>query len=86
MQSAEGLKWLNKLKNEPFVAYLKRKVGQWYCEAAGIKVRLGAQGRRKQPADDEEDVPAEGGAGAGAIEEEQGDGGSDNGLPGLALD
>jgi hypothetical protein len=28
LQSAEALKWLNKLKNEPFVAYLKHKVGQ----------------------------------------------------------
>jgi hypothetical protein len=32
-RTAEALKWLNKVKNDPYMAYLKRKLGQWYSEA-----------------------------------------------------
>jgi hypothetical protein len=80
--SAKALKWLkplNKLKNEPNMAYFKHMllVGPWYSEAP--------RPERKQSADDEEDLPAGGGACAGTIDEEHGNGGAYNGLPGLAL-
>jgi hypothetical protein len=54
--SAEAMENLNKLKNEPYIAYLKRKLGEWYCEAS--------RPLRKQPVDEEEE-PTGGGAGAG---------------------
>jgi hypothetical protein len=31
--SAEAMKNLNKLKNKPFMAYLKHKLGEWYSKA-----------------------------------------------------
>jgi hypothetical protein len=46
--SAEAMKNLNKLKNEPYMAYLKRKLGEWYREP-------GIQGHCAIPSDDEEE-------------------------------
>ena len=51
--ATEAFNNLNKLKNEPYMAYLKRKLGEWYSEAP--------QPERQQPvADDDEDEPAHG--------------------------
>ena len=47
--SAEAFNLLNKLNNEPYMAYLKRKLGEWYREAP--------KPERKQPVPDEEEDP-----------------------------
>ena len=67
---------LNKLKNEPYMAYLKSKLGEWYSEAQ--------QPLRKEPAADDEEEPAASAAAAGEDEEEQGDG-SDAGGDGVGF-
>jgi hypothetical protein len=62
---AEAMKNLNKLKNEPYMAYLQHKLGEWYSEAPGpcptatVHATSGCQGLVKEE-------PEEGGAGAGA--------------------
>jgi hypothetical protein len=49
--AATALSNLNQLANEPFMAYLKRKLGEWYSEAP--------RPARKQPAvDADEPAPA----------------------------
>jgi hypothetical protein len=77
--SAEAMKNLSKLKNEPDMAYLKCKLREWYHEAQ--------RPLRKQPADDDEE-PMGGCAGAGgggtAGEAEAEDGG-DTGNGGAAM-
>ena len=50
--AAAALSDLNQLANEPYMAYLKRKLGEWYSEAS--------RPARKQPAVDA-DEPAPGG-------------------------
>ena len=63
---------LNRLKNEPYMAYLKRKLGEWYREAP--------KPERQQPeADDEEDEPAPGDDPAAEAEDGEGGGGADGG-------
>ena len=62
--ATEAYNQLNKLKNEPYMAYLKRKLGEWYREAP--------QPLRKLPVDDAEEEPV---PGTGAPEEEDGEGG-----------
>jgi hypothetical protein len=51
--AAAALSDLNQLANEPYMAYLKRKLGEWYREAS--------RPARKQPAvDADEPAPAAG--------------------------
>jgi hypothetical protein len=70
---------LNKIKNEPYMIYLKRKLGEWYREAP--------KPLRREPVADEEEEPGAGAAATGGGEEEQeagGDAGGENG--GFLLD
>ena len=75
--ATEAFNNLNKIKNEPYMAYLKRKLGEWYREAP--------QPARKEPvADDEEEEPGARTAATGEDEEEKEEGGGDGG--GFLLD
>ena len=61
--AAAALSDLNQLANELYMAYVKRKLGEWYREPArGPKTRAA----RKQPAVDA-DEPAPGGQPPGTI-------------------
>ena len=74
--SAEVMKNLNKLKNEPYMAYLKRKLGGWYREAP--------RPARKQPAVDADEPAPAAGDQEEATEADAPSGGGDGG--GFVLD
>jgi hypothetical protein len=74
--ATEAFNNLNKIKNEPYMDYLKRKLGEWYREAP--------QPARKEPVADDEEEPGARTAATGEDEEEKEEGGSDGG--GFLLD
>ena len=76
---------LNKIKNEPYMIHLKRKIGEWYRVVIARLQNLCA--RNPWALADEEEDPGAGAAATGEDEEEQeagGDAGGENG--GVLLD
>ena len=76
--SAEAFNLLNKLNNEPYMAYLKRKLGEWYREAP--------KPERKQPVPDDKEELEPDGRPTGEDEEALEEGGGAGGDVGYLLD
>jgi hypothetical protein len=74
--ATEAFNNLNKIKNEPYMDYHKRKLGEWYRKAP--------QPARKEPVAHDEEEPGARTAATGEDEEEKEEGGSDGG--GFLLD